>query len=37
MANHPKRGFHIASEPDIKTGEVSDVSFARTVEILRAK
>ena len=37
MANHPKRGFHIASEPDIKSGEVSDVYFARTVEILRAK
>ena len=31
MANHPKRAFHIASEPDIKAGEVSDVYFARTV------
>jgi nicotinate phosphoribosyltransferase len=37
MANHPKRGFHIASEPDIKAGQVSDVYFARTVQILRAR
>jgi nicotinate phosphoribosyltransferase len=37
MANHPKRTFHIASESDIKAGEVSDVYFARTVQILRAK
>jgi nicotinate phosphoribosyltransferase len=37
MANHPKRAFHIASERDIKAGEVSDVYFARTVQILRAK
>jgi nicotinate phosphoribosyltransferase len=37
MANQPKRRFHVASEPDIKTGQVSDVYFARTVEILRAR
>ena len=37
MPNHPKRAFHIASEADIKAGEVSDVYFARTVQILRAK
>jgi nicotinate phosphoribosyltransferase len=37
MANPPKRAFHIASERDIKAGEVSDVYFARTVQILRAK
>jgi nicotinate phosphoribosyltransferase len=37
MANHPKRAFHIASEREIKAGEVSDVYFARTVQILRAK
>jgi len=37
MANQPKRGFHIASEPDIKAGQVSDVYFARTVQILKAR
>ncbi len=37
MANHPKRSFHVASEPDIKAGEVSDVYFERTVQILKAK
>ncbi len=37
MANQPKRSFHIASEPDIKAGQVSDVYFARTVQILRAR
>src|SRR6185369_2802857 len=37
MANQPKRRFHIASEPDIKAGQVSDVYFARTVEILKAR
>ena len=37
MANHPKRAFHLASEPDIKAGEVSDVYFERTVQILKAK
>jgi len=30
-----KRPFHIASDAEIKSGEVSDVYFARTVEILR--
>jgi nicotinate phosphoribosyltransferase len=37
MANDPKRSFHVASEPDIKAGEVSDVYFERTVQILKAK
>jgi nicotinate phosphoribosyltransferase len=37
MANQPKRSFHVASEPDIKAGQVSDVYFARTVQILRAR
>jgi nicotinate phosphoribosyltransferase len=37
MANQPKRSFHVASEPDIKAGQVSDVYFARTVQILKAR
>ena len=37
MKSQPKRAFHVASEPEIKAGEVSDVYFDRTVEILRAK
>ena len=37
MKSQPKRAFHIASEPEIKAGEVSDVYFDRTVEILRAR
>ena len=37
MADQPKRSFHIASELDIKAGQVSDVYFARTVQILRAR
>jgi len=37
MKSQPKRAFHMASEPEIKAGEVSDVYFERTVEILRAK
>lgn len=37
MKNQPKRAFHMASEPEIKAGEVSDVYFDRTVEILHAK
>jgi len=37
MKSQPKRTFHTASEPEIKAGEVSDVYFDRTVEILRAK
>jgi nicotinate phosphoribosyltransferase len=36
MANQSRRIFHVASEPDIKAGEVSDVYFSRTVQILRA-
>lgn len=36
MTSHPRR-FHVASEADIKAGEVSDVYFARTVEILTAR
>lgn len=34
MANAPKRPFHTASDAEIKRGEVSDVYFARTVQIL---
>src|SRR5262245_66176179 len=37
MKSQPKRAFHIASEPEIKAGEVSDAYFDRTVEILRAR
>jgi len=37
MPNQPKRSFHVASEPDIKAGQVSDVYFARTVQILRSR
>jgi nicotinate phosphoribosyltransferase len=33
----PKRPFHTASDADIKSGEVSDVYFARTVEILNRR
>jgi nicotinate phosphoribosyltransferase len=32
-----KRLFHTASDAEVKHGEVSDVYFARTVEILRAR
>src|SRR5438105_11768999 len=35
MAKTPKRPFHTASDAEIKSGEVSDVYFERTVEILR--
>ena len=28
-------GFHVASEQEIKAGKVTDVYFARTVEVLR--
>ena len=31
MPNTPKRPFHTAADADIKSGEVSDVSFARTL------
>src|SRR2546430_9589274 len=34
MAKTPKRPFHTASDAEIKSGEVSDVYFARTVQIL---
>jgi nicotinate phosphoribosyltransferase len=34
MSDTPKRPFHTASDAEIKRGEVSDVYFARTVEIL---
>ncbi len=37
MANQPKRAFHTASEPEIKAGQVSDVYFQRTIQILKAK
>ncbi len=37
MAPAPKRPFHTASDADIKAGEVSDVYFQRTVEILQAR
>src|SRR5215468_6936664 len=37
MAETPKRPFHTASDADIKNGDVSDVYFARTVEILKAR
>jgi nicotinate phosphoribosyltransferase len=37
MANQPKRTFHVAAEPEIKSGQVSDVYFARTVQILNAR
>ena len=36
MANQPKRAFHTASEPEIKAGQVSDVYFQRTIQILKA-
>jgi len=35
MPRTPKRPFHTASDADIKSGEVSDVYFARTVQVLR--
>ncbi len=34
MKSQPKRAFHVASEPEIKAGQVSDVYFSRTVQIL---
>jgi len=37
MARSPKRPFHVASDAEIKRGEVSDVYFARTVQILKAR
>ncbi|HUF92451.1 MAG TPA: nicotinate phosphoribosyltransferase [Candidatus Limnocylindria bacterium] len=35
--NASKRPFHTASDAEIKSGQVSDVYFARTVEILTAR
>src|SRR3989338_6122748 len=35
MARTPRRPLHTASDADIKSGDVSDVYFARTVQILR--
>jgi nicotinate phosphoribosyltransferase len=37
MAKQSSRVFQTASEADIKSGEVSDVYFARTVQILQAR
>jgi nicotinate phosphoribosyltransferase len=37
MVKTPGHPFHTASDADIKRGLVSDVYFARTVEILRAR
>jgi nicotinate phosphoribosyltransferase len=37
MSPQGKRLFHTASEAEIKAGEVSDVYFSRTVQILRAR
>ncbi len=37
MTNRPKRVFQTASEAEIRAGEVSDVYFARTVQILNAR
>src|ERR1700739_1376380 len=37
MANQPKRAFHTASEPGLTAGQVSDVYFQRTIQILKAK
>jgi nicotinate phosphoribosyltransferase len=37
MADQLRRAFHVATESEIKAGEVSDVYFSRTVEILRAR
>ena len=37
MAPTPKRPFHTASDPEIKSGQISDVYFQRTVQILNAR
>jgi nicotinate phosphoribosyltransferase len=37
MPSTPKRPFHTAADAEIKRGEVSDVYFVRTVEILRSR
>ena len=37
MTETPRRTFHTASDVDIKRGDISDVYFDRTVEILTAR
>jgi nicotinate phosphoribosyltransferase len=37
MPDQPKRAFHTATDPEIKAGDVSDVYFSRTIQILKAK
>ena len=37
MTSQPKRTLHVAAESEIKAGQVSDVYFARTVQILEAR
>ena len=37
MTSDPKRAFHVATEAEIRAGQVSDVYFARTVQILNAR
>ncbi len=37
MKSQPKRAFHVASEAEIRAGQVSDVYFARTVQILNSR
>jgi nicotinate phosphoribosyltransferase len=37
MSGRSGRAFHVASEPEVKAGHVSDVYFARTVQILNAR
>ncbi len=37
MAHPPRRPFHTASDAEIKHGDVSDVYFERTVQILKAR
>jgi len=35
MSDTEAPGFHVASEQEIKAGKVTDIYFARTVEVLR--
>jgi nicotinate phosphoribosyltransferase len=37
LGNSSKRPFHLATDAEIKAGEISDVYFSRTVEILRRR
>ena len=37
MPDQPKRAFHTATDLEIKAGDVSDVYFSRTIQILKAK